>query len=147
MKPGDSRRILIFAEATAQSKGGGGGRNKILVGRFGPYLPEVTYRESPFRLLHLSAQVVGAKREELRFATRVSSSRRRSVRNSANPFSKIPYYRAFSRAFRIPGRICARARVHECAMHIAVHTPRTSIPTHPLAMLVNAQGDDAATLS
>lgn len=69
----------------AQSKGEGG--IKFLGFADSSLSAKVTYRERPFRLLHLGARTGRRVKRESRFATRGQLAR---MRSSATPFSKIP---------------------------------------------------------
>lgn len=97
----------------AQSKGEGG--IKFLGFADSSLSARVTYRERPFRLLHLSARTGRRVKRESRFATRGQLAR---MCSSATPFSKIPCIimpLLFMYSVSCTGNVLTRLRIHERA--------------------------------
>jgi len=129
----------------AQSKGEGG--IKFLGFADSSLSAGVTYREKPFRLLHLSARSGRRVKRESRFATRGQ----RLVCNSATTFSKIPciitclysMYSASCAGYALP-RLQAQERTRTYITYIYVHPHSCIPPPFPAVVLVNVLADVAA---
>jgi len=123
----------------AQSKSEGG--IKFLGFADSSLSTRVTYRERPFRLLHLSARIGRRVKRESRFATRGQLAR---MRSSATLFSKIPCIimpLLFMYSASCTGYALTRSRIHERARIYVIHMYEHVYFYH--LVLVNALDDTA----